>query len=195
MEKHPQHLLRVWMPWLESRLSRQWQGLQFKSNQGVFMVIAVSGSRNLNQAQIKPNVSTIMCSAGKSVSWAIGCCPSGLDPVALSVARQNRLQFSFFQAANRSPACLRARTLSMVNSAAALIAFPVSGSVVRSGTWLAVKAAALVGKKVFVHFPGSSSSHLPIFGNIASWRLSSPSFLPNCQFWVPVCHSIQTQLF
>lgn len=157
------------------------------------MLVALSGSRHHKNNIIFPIISRIMLAAEPSISWGIGCCPTGLDSAAVSIANHYKLQYTFFKAATKNATDLRARTLSMVSKSSALIAFPISMAIRSSGTWLAVGAAAKAGKKVYV-FSHDKADFLPSFKNISFWQSTFFPGIPNIPFYSPVLNSLQVSI-
>jgi hypothetical protein len=163
-------------------------------------LIGLSGSRYHAPAAILPVVKNCMLFAGPSVTWGIGCCPTGLDQTALQVAKTYHLPYIFFKAANRSASALRLRTIQLVHASTSVISFPCSPIIQYSGSWLAVAQAATSGKPVFVWLPAHyTAAQLPTWRNIVAWQRVPPAALPfpasGLAFWQPVVQSFQINLF
>ena len=169
----------------------------------IVYTIALSGSRYHASSVIQPTLSRLMLAAHTGIQWAIGCCPTGLDSCALSVARLNHLPHQLFKAHNRTASALRLRTIQMVAAANYVISFPHSPVIAHSGSWLSVAQAATSGKPVAVWLPPSAGitapAQLPLWGNIIAWQRVPPAVLPfhftGAAFWQPVIQSFQTSLF
>jgi hypothetical protein len=173
------------------------------SGRGVLIMvnIGLSGSRYLVPSCIYPVVSALMLSAGRTgqASFNIGCCPTGLDQVALQLAQANHIPFSFFKAARFTASALRLRTLQLVWHSRFLFSFPSSCQLANSGSWLAVKEAASLNIPVFVHLPSIPPALLPIWSNIAGWQHAPAASLPfqvqGFSFYQPIISTVQTSLF
>lgn len=175
------------------------------SVRGILTVVTIglSGSRYLSGAAITPTVSAFMRAAGPGFSFNIGCCPTGLDRAALSIAKAHAIPFSFFKAKNYTAAALRARTFQMVSASQVLFSFPFSCSLSFSGSWLAVAQAAASGIPVFVALLTIQNPPLlgfPVWRNITGWQAAPAAALPfpvpsNIRFFQPIIHTLQTSLF
>lgn len=159
--------------------------------------VGLSGSRFHQNHLCTPILEQLMGGGSNpNITWGIGCCSTGLDSFALSVAQNLNKPFNFFKSQSLSKAHLRARTIALVKASKFLVAFPVSSCVQGSGTWLAVKTAVQYGIPVFVHFPGVNQNILPNFNNsISGWRLKTLPFSHiGITFWHPSVSFYQTSL-
>lgn len=138
--------------------------------------VAFSGSRRALPAAALRCASGVVASLAPAVaaaggSFAVGCCPSGLDlAVRASLAAAGSPCRLFSVAGVRSASALRARSLRLVAACSCLFVFPRSPSFIRSGSWLCAFAAARRGVPVFVFLPGSPASALPCVGGVSAWR-------------------------
>lgn len=161
-------------------------------------ILGFSGSRNLSQST-STLASFVFATAVTQPSWssfAVGCCPTGLDALVVNSPFMPASRLSVFRAVSRLPRHLVARSAQLADAVGALVAFPEcvcpvqvvpSATVARcfcgggSGTWATAALAAGLGATVYVAgvVPGS----LP-----ASWGEWVRSCrLPGCWRLVPHC--------
>jgi len=169
-----------------------------------FSLVGFSGSRFPLPPGSVLCASSVLSSFAPSVaaaggSFAVGCCPSGLDRVVRSAASRSALPLRVFSVSGvRSAAALRGRSLRLVAAVSCLFVFPRSVSFVRFGSWLCVFAAARRGVPVFVFLPSASLSSLPCVGGVVSWRVvSGASLSPSLSafsFFAPVVGSVELSL-
>lgn len=177
----------------------------FWSSASFCSVVAFSGSRRglpsssllASRAVLSALAPSVVAAGG---SFAVGCCPSGLDLTIRSAAAAARLPLRLFSVSGvRSAAALRARSLRLVAACSCLFVFPRSPSFIRSGSWLCAFAAARRGVPVFVFLPSASVASLPCVGGVSSWRVVPGSSLlvpvPGFSFFCPVVGSAPVSLF
>jgi hypothetical protein len=162
--------------------------------------IGLSGSRYLAGPVITPTVSAFMRAAGQGFSFNIGCCPSGLDQVAIVMAKAYNIPHTFFKAQRFTVAALRARTVQLVQASHFVFSFPCSVQLAGSGSWLAVAQAAAANIPVFVHLQTTNTALLPVWRNIAGWQVTPAAAFPfpvpaGIRFFSPIIHTVQTSLF
>jgi len=136
-----------------------------------------------------------------SWSFAVGCCPSGLDQVVRAQCLNNHFPCQVFSVHGAKTAVsLRARSLRLASASSKLFSFPKSANMVRSGTWLTTFAASSAGKQVFVFLPGVSVSQLPCCRGVVGWSSVSGCSVPGLslsgfKFFTPKIQVVQTCLF
>jgi len=157
------------------------------------MVYGFSGTRhNLTPAQASA-INAILAGIGTGQTIAVGCCPTGLDAAVIHYMQQRAgVHLNQFKAESRAPAALRARTLALVRGCNTLIAFPASPSFVRSGTWLAIFAAASMGIPTYVCLPGTPATTLPTCRGVVGWHTRTATAVPGLSHvWgVSLCQAI-----
>lgn len=169
------------------------------------VVLGFSGSRMLSQgsAHIAGFVLSSAVAQPGWASFAVGCCPTGLDLLVRQSSAVPASRLSVFRAASRHPRHLVKRSSALACSVGALVAFPecpcpgglVPSSVSSrcfcgkgSGTW--ATAALAAGRGAAVYVAGVAPGALPV--SWGQWVRSCR--LPGCWRLVP-CGSPQLSLF